>query len=187
MKSYKIKEQLLNHLRTERNLTLEENLLPIFDTYRYGQVIDPYKEILASSIGRNKMHIYDKDITLGSFVNMMYIDELISVKLVAYISHYEKILKKYICDKVCKSFVLKGDSNCCNYSFFEEMKNDCNESSLDCFLPLNKEFNKDGEEVLRNSNTFESRIRVIEKIIDFYLHDKTLNRIVNCNLLIVNC
>lgn len=168
MKNYKTKQELLDHLEKERNIVLEKELIPVFDVYRYGQIIDAYKEILASNIlSAHKVHIYDASITLGSFVNMMYIDELFSVKLVAYISHYEKILKKYISDKVCESMVANGDNDCCNYTLLKDMKDNPDKSYLSCFISLNKEFDKSGKEVLRNQSTLESRERVIDKILDF--------------------
>ena len=167
MKSYKTKEELLNHLKVDRHLNLEESLIPIFDVYRYGQVIDPYKDLLASSIGRNGVHIYDKDITLASFVNVMNIDEYLSIKLITYISHYEKILKKYISDKVCESMVSRGSLDCCDYTYFNEMKNHKTISILDCFLPIDKQYDRNGNLVIVDSNVLNSRVRVINKIYDF--------------------
>ena len=64
MKSYKTKEELLNHLKVDRHLELEESLIPIFDVYRYGQIIDAYKDILATNIlSVYKVHVYEPDIT----------------------------------------------------------------------------------------------------------------------------
>ena len=47
MKNYKTKQELLNHLEKERGIALDKELIPVFDVYRYGQIIDAYKEILA--------------------------------------------------------------------------------------------------------------------------------------------
>ncbi len=97
----------------------------------------------------------------------MNIDEYISIKLISYISHYEKILKKYISDKVCECMVSNGSLDCCDYSFFETMKTNSMEIILDCFVLLDMQYNKNGKLELRDQNTYESRNRVIEKIIAF--------------------
>ena len=98
---------------------------------------------------------------------MMYIDEYFSIKLITYISHYEKVLKKYISDKVCESMAIRGDASCCDYSVFEEIKENISNRVLKCFIPLEKQHDKDATLVFGTSYVYESRLRTIDKIIAF--------------------
>ena len=167
MKKYKTKIELISHLENDRHLFLEEDSKSIFDVYRYGQIIDAYKDIVASSILSGNIHIYNDNVSLKTFINLLNMDEYFSIKLTIFISHYEKILKKYISDKVCASMVMAGSIDCCDYSLFEKMKEDDFVSSLDCFIPLNAEYNYDAKETLRKETTYNNRVRVIDKILGF--------------------
>lgn len=167
MKPYKTKAELINHLEVDRHLRLEEEHKIFLDEYRYGHVIDAYKDILASSVLTGKIHVYNEKITLKTFTDLFSIDEYFSIKLTLYISNYEKMLKKFISDKVCESMVAAGSIDCCDYSFFEKAKEDAFHSYLNCFIPLNKEYDVHANEVLRRENTYNNRIRVINKILGF--------------------
>ena len=167
MKNYKTVNQLLEHLEKDRHLILEEDSKNIFNFYRYGQVIDPYKDIMSKNILTGNVHIYEDGVTLNSFLSLMNVDEYISTKLTVYISHYEKMLKQFISEVVCNSMIKNGSSDCSDYSCFESIKQDDFSSPLDCFIPLNNEYDKKADLMLRETATYDARIRVIDKIIGF--------------------
>ena len=167
MKNYKSINQLLEHLEKDRHLILEEDSKNIFNFYRYGQVIDPYKDILSKNILTGNVHIYEDGVTLNSFLSLMNVDEYISTKLTVYISHYEKMLKQFISEVVCNSMIKNGSNDCSDYSCFESIKQDGFSSPLECFIPLNNEYDKKADIILREVATYDARIRVIDKIIGF--------------------
>ena len=75
-------------------------------------------------------------------------------------------MKKFVSDKICESMVGAGSLDCCDYTLFTKMKDDTGSSVLPCLIPIDHEYDARSSIVLRNPQTYENRIRVIDKIVD---------------------
>lgn len=164
-KPYKTKEELITHLVADRNVTIVDDRLDVFDFVRYSNLVDAFKEIIAINKSRGNYQ-YSISTSIDDFVSLHQLDEFISLKLISYIDGYEKQLKLFISNIVCESMVRAGSDDCCDYSLFAQSDEEI-DSKLDCFISFHYMHSSDEKNrlVIADDKTKNNRTKVIEKIV----------------------
>lgn len=175
MKEYKDFENLITHLKDNKNVFDINETYEIIDKRPYVSVINPYKKLFAQGEDFKKQHLYPIQIEVCEYEKLIHIDDIFCTKYHNLIGIFERKLKNEVIKQLCNIMVLNKDVHCIQYptifrSLIDQFPKDTTNYG---FIPLDQEY--DAFCTKTNNLTKEKRITLLEEIISIGNNTKVSN------------
>lgn len=146
MKDYKTDEELIEYFKLERNLDLSGSE-KYFEEFRFSSIYTPYKDLFAINALRSGQRTYPANLGISNFVEIVNLDLYFSILLNLSVGNFERRLKSFLSNIICKTMRDSGDTTCTDYSFLDDMLDNDLDDGLPCFIPIQFDYNECGKKI----------------------------------------
>ena len=151
-------EEICNKFKTCGNFNFDCDLEQLLIENRYSNLIECYIPLLAYNQSSNGEYLFNRIINISDFKKLLDADIYISGVLNCYIGCFERKIKSYLVEIVCKNLCDAGFQFCDNYDFLDKLISG-EESDLPCFVSASYTFDENGKKVLVASTEKSTKLK----------------------------
>ena len=163
MQSYMSTDQMINYLKTQKKIIVDDEDRHWLDEVNYMNLINPYKDLFSSGKNPNGKFRYKYPVNLKEYIKVFLIESNFSHALYIDIRNFERKFKNIIFDEICKEYVDKYNDIFCTLYIeeIEDMLNGFEAIPMFC-INMYKTLTKTGYK--ENMYDVQKRVNLLKKI-----------------------